>query len=66
MYNLALDYYYDRNYTRAEKFGSQVLEIQRRVLGPEDHDMLDTMGLMARIYLGEGKYAQAEPLCSEV
>jgi tetratricopeptide (TPR) repeat protein len=40
----------------------EVIEIQRRVLGPEDPDTLQSMNNLANVYGGEGKYAQAETL----
>ena len=43
----------------------QVLEIRRRVLGPEHPDTLSSMRNLALDYEMQGKYAEAEALMSE-
>jgi eukaryotic-like serine/threonine-protein kinase len=52
-------------YARAEALDIQALEIQRRVLGPENPDTLKSMNNLASVYFDEGKYAQAQALFSQ-
>ena len=40
----------------------RALDLRRRALGEEHHDTVDSMLLLARVYRGEGKYGDAEPL----
>ena len=47
-------------YARAEAVFSQTLEIERRVLGPEHPDTLDTLSDFASMYQLQGKYVEAE------
>ena len=50
---------------QAEALSSQTLEIQRRVLGPEHPDTLESMSNLADSYGGQGKYAKAEALFNQ-
>ena len=59
-------YYYQHEYPQAEALTSQILEIQRRVSGPEHPDTLRSMNGLASIYRSQGKHAQAEPLDSQI
>ena len=53
-------------YAQAEPLYTKVLEVQRRVLGEEHPDTLDTMDNLGALYWNQGKYAQAEPLFTKV
>lgn len=48
------------NYPRAEELNTQVLEMERRVLGESDPLTLATMNNLAAALTREGKFAQAE------
>ena len=58
--------YLQGKYPEAEALFSQTLEIQRRVLGPEHPDTLNSMNNLASVYYSQGKYAQAEALDSQI
>jgi tetratricopeptide (TPR) repeat protein len=50
------------DYAKAEAVYKEALELQRRVLGEERLDTLNSMSNLARVYVSEGQYAKAEPL----
>jgi len=52
-------------YTEAEKMGRELIEMERRVIGPESPDVLGTMANLAGTLLYEGRYAEAEKLARE-
>ena len=62
MNNLGSVYLYESKYAQAEMRYSQILEIDRRVSGPDHPDTLMAMNNLAIVYLDQGKYAQAEAL----
>jgi hypothetical protein len=64
MSNLGGVYDGEGEYAQAEALASQVLEISRRVLGPEHPDTLVSMAGLAPVYADEGKYGRAESLFS--
>jgi tetratricopeptide (TPR) repeat protein len=66
MSKLAIVYATEGKYAQADALHSQTLEIQRRVLGPEHPDTLESMSWLANIYRDEGKYPQAEALFDQV
>ena len=49
-------------YSEAEKLQRQTLEIQRRVLGPDRPNTLETMSSLAVTLNKEGRYSEAERL----
>jgi hypothetical protein len=51
------------NYAQAEALFTKILEVHRRVLGPENRDTLVVMYNLAEFYRREGRYEQAESLC---
>ena len=55
MNNLANVYYAQGKYPQAEALDSQALEIQRRVLGPEHPDTLESMSNLAGEYYCAGQ-----------
>ena len=65
MNNLADVYDAQGKYAQAEALFSQTLEIQRRVLGPEHPDTLDTLSDFASMYQRQGKYALAETYAAQ-
>ena len=65
MNNLADAYSDEGKYAQAEALYSQILEIRRRVLGPEHPGTLSSMNYLAKDYTYEGKYAQAERIFSQ-
>ena len=65
MNNLAVLYRDQGKYAQAEPLYIKVLELQRRVLGPEHPRRLASMNDLALLYLNQGKYAQAEALLRE-
>jgi eukaryotic-like serine/threonine-protein kinase len=52
-------------YAQAEALFKQTLEIQRRVLGPEHPDTLDSLSEIASMYQRQGKYAMAETYAAQ-
>ena len=50
MSRLASVYYLEGKYAQAEALDNQTLEIQRRVLGPEHPDTLESMSSLAGVY----------------
>ena len=58
--------YDQRNSAQAEALDSQVLEIQRRILGPEHPETLHSMNNLAQDYDDQGKFATAESLYSQM
>jgi non-specific serine/threonine protein kinase/serine/threonine-protein kinase len=53
------------SYAEAEKLQRETLEIQRRVLGPEHPDAIDSMESLAEILMAESHYPEAENLNRE-
>jgi len=52
-------------YARAQSLFEQALDIQRRVLGPENRDTLSSMYRLSWVLNKQGHYAEAEKLQSE-
>jgi serine/threonine protein kinase len=52
-------------FPEARKQLERALDLQRRVLGPENPDTLKSMNNLAVVYVHEGKFAQAEALDSQ-
>ena len=52
-------------YAEAEKSLREILEIKRRVLGPEHPSTLDTMNSLAVDFMDQSRYAEAEKLTRE-
>jgi non-specific serine/threonine protein kinase/serine/threonine-protein kinase len=55
----------EKKYHQAEELIGQSIEIQRRVLGPENRETLNSMSQLAYIYYVQGNYAQAAALYSQ-
>jgi tetratricopeptide (TPR) repeat protein len=53
-------------HAKAEALDAKVLEVRRRVLGPDHSFTLGSMNNLAADYVTQGKYEQAEPLLKEV
>jgi hypothetical protein len=51
-------------FAQAEALAKQTVETDRRVLGAEHAETLNSMSALADVYTAQGKYAQAEPLYS--
>jgi tetratricopeptide (TPR) repeat protein len=54
------------HYAEAEKLYSDVIDVQRRVLGPEHPQTLRAMMMLAVTMMKEGRYAAADKLQGEV
>jgi len=50
------------DYTRAEPFFQEALQIRQKVLGPEHPDTASGLNDLAGMYVDAGDYAKAEPL----
>jgi tetratricopeptide (TPR) repeat protein len=66
MSNLALTYYDLGEYQKAEALHSHVLEVRKRVLGPEHVKTMDSMHHLASTYHKLGEYQKARALRSQV
>jgi tetratricopeptide (TPR) repeat protein len=53
------------NYAQAEALDRQVIEIQRRVLGPKHPDTLTSLSYLASLYQRWGKYGLAQTYAQE-
>jgi tetratricopeptide (TPR) repeat protein len=62
MNNLAITYWRQERYDKAEQLYLETLEIQKRVLGEDHRRTLGTMGNLAIVYHTQGRYDDAEPL----
>ena len=66
MYTMAVTYDSLGLYTRAQPLFERAAEIQRRVLGPEDPETLQSMNSLANVWYREGQYVEAEKLLREI
>jgi tetratricopeptide (TPR) repeat protein len=66
MHNLACSLRGQGKYAEAEQILREVLDVQRRVLGPEHPDTLHTMGNVGFSLGEQGKYADAEQMYREL
>lgn len=66
MSDLAGIYLLDGRNPQAEALYREALEIERRVLGPEDPQTLDTLSGFAAMYQRQGKYPLAETYAAQV
>ena len=62
MNNLAATYSDQGKYEEAGKLELKVLDLQKKVLGPEHPDDLTIMNNLASTYSGQGKYIEARKL----
>jgi tetratricopeptide (TPR) repeat protein len=65
MNNLAMTQYLQAKYADSEPVFRQVLEIRRRILGPEHPQTQETLSEMASMYQRQGKYREAETYAAE-
>lgn len=65
MTNLGWFYVGQNKFAQAEALASQVVDVRRRVLGPENRVTLRSMQVLAEVYWFEGKYKQDEALARE-
>jgi non-specific serine/threonine protein kinase/serine/threonine-protein kinase len=65
MNGLAGNYQRERRYAEAEKLERQALETERRVLGPDRPEALESMNNLGETLQSEGHYAEAEKLQRE-
>jgi tetratricopeptide (TPR) repeat protein len=65
MYTMATTYQGLGLYARARSLLENALEIQQRVLGPENQDTLRSMNSLGTVLNHEGRYAEAEKLHRE-
>jgi hypothetical protein len=65
MSSLARLYRRQAKHADADPLYMKVLEIRRRVLGPQHPDTTDTMASLSELLLLEHRYADAEPLLRE-
>jgi eukaryotic-like serine/threonine-protein kinase len=54
-----------KKFDRAEPHARRALELRTALLGPVDHDTLESTDTMAEVLIGEGKFDQAERLCGD-
>jgi hypothetical protein len=66
MGNLARSIGGQGKHAEAEQMQRELLDVKRRVLGPEHPGTLATMGNLARSLDGQGKHTEAEPLQREL
>jgi tetratricopeptide (TPR) repeat protein len=66
MSNLAVLYRLRGKYAQAEPLYTEVIEIDRRVLGEDHPDTLRSMNNLAVLYNSQGKYAEAESVFTKV
>jgi non-specific serine/threonine protein kinase/serine/threonine-protein kinase len=66
MGNLANTMVFEGHYAEAEKIYREILEVSRRVRGPDHPDTVHAMGGLASDLANEGQYAEAEALTREV
>jgi eukaryotic-like serine/threonine-protein kinase len=52
-------------FLQAKSLVTQAIELQRKVFGPEDPEILTSMSLMSKILMEQGHYAEAEQLQRE-
>src|ERR1700733_17984 len=62
MDNLVVTYLKQRQWTKAEKQGVQMMETKKRVLGPKHFDTLTAMDSLATTYWNQGRWTEAENL----
>ena len=62
LYNLAMVYRSQRQYTQAEPLYNRALAIREKALGPDHHDVATILNHLAGIYHIQGQDTQAEPL----
>src|SRR5271170_8486117 len=62
MDNLVVTYCEQRQWTKAEKLGVQIMETKKRVLGPEHLGTLTAMDDLATTYWHQGRLTEAENL----
>jgi uncharacterized protein HemY len=58
-------YQAEGQYTRAEPLLTKLLEIRRRVLGPQHPDTTNVLALLGEVWLQQQRYSQAESLLRE-
>ncbi|KAL3456402.1 hypothetical protein BJX64DRAFT_41730 [Aspergillus heterothallicus] len=66
MADLAFTYWGQGRWKEAKELGVQVLEINKRVLGPEHPNTLTSMANLASIYLDQGQWEEAKELGVQV
>ncbi len=66
MSNLASSLTGRGKYAEAEQMQRELLDVQRRVLGPEHPRTLATMSNLASSLTGRGKYAEVEQMQREL
>jgi Tetratricopeptide repeat len=60
--NLALLYYGQGQYAKAEPLYQRSLAIAEKALGPEHPEVATSLNNLAALYRAQGQYAKAEPL----
>jgi len=65
MHTLALTLREEGHNAEAERLFRETLDIQRRVLGSDHPDTLDSIELLAMVLAREGRYGEAETLYDE-
>ncbi|KID74961.1 Nephrocystin-3 [Metarhizium brunneum] len=66
MARLSLTYHGQGRQPEAETLGLQVMELRKKVLGPEHHHTLTSTSNLASIYYDGGQFAKAEELLLQV
>ena len=66
MGDLAASLHGKGKHAEAEQMQRELLEVKRRVLGPEHPDTMDTMANLAHALDGEDKHAEAEQMQREL
>lgn len=62
---LAVVYFFNGEYAKAEELFHQVLAEKKRTLGPRHPAVVPTLNFLNQVYLEQGKYTKAEPTCVE-
>ena len=65
MRDLAVTYREEGKLAQAETMLQEVVDVEKRTLGPEHLSTPSAIGDLAFLYPREGKYSQAEALCGQ-
>ncbi|KID93272.1 Tetratricopeptide-like helical, partial [Metarhizium majus ARSEF 297] len=65
MGNLAFIYHSEKQWTKAEQLGRQVIDTRREVLGPSHHNTLTAMGNLRSLLVDQQKFGEALEVAKE-
>lgn len=66
LYDLAYVYQKQSKWDQAESYYKRALELNTKSAPANDAEMLKAMANLSEVYLGQGKYAEAEPLMRKI